>query len=1429
MRNVFKWRIVTNKYLYLLDEAGAMPFIYNKITGERTYLEGDTGTTVVTGNTVDEGLIKEQASNIKQEILYCSKFDKMLELAQLDTDASKLTFQSCDKYFNLDSEECVEEAVTPKCEGYEPVFNVSAYTLDDSSDVEYTVFAERNEADKTLRYNLNLGIPRGKKGERGSDGVGCQGAKGDAGLPATIESVVAHATSAETATASVQMSKTGSTNSYAFTFNFGIPKGEQGPKGEDGYDGAPGPGSRIYPITASAISLEPGSDPTVDVTSNTRYNQRLNTYDTQLSLEFGIPEGYQGETGPDGLPAIIDDVSIDRVETLDADKDAYVNASVEDLGSGNTYLLHFEFGIPRGESTSGGTGYSYYDFDNIVVHTTSGALPYFVLHEDPTVDPITGSPGLRIWYEFYYPERWGQGGGTDDIKHRYDEDVDSLSEGVQEIIDGDTYPYAVASGIRSHAEGIGMYEELTTIYATIHLTNSRRDINFQFDCSEFPSGYVPEPETFNRFEITINNVIYRLYVDVNDNAWDDTNCQLTYYDFYVKQGQHTLTYSELQIFEGVQIEYIVSTKEANASGKASHTEGNGTQAKGDYSHAEGDSTTASGVASHTEGGETTVTANYGHAEGNKTEANGFATHAEGYQSKAYGEYCHAEGGYTVADGGSSHAEGSHTTANNTSHAEGNGTTASGNASHSEGNNTKARGSYSHAEGYETETNIGATAAHAEGYNTRALSNYTHAEGDSTTASYESSHAEGFGTTAYGLASHVEGICSQTTPRSITVQARLEPNCYGDNFIITIDEINKELGTAFSTLQAFRGEFSVNIIGNNITFPSDSSIFKTGYTFLSGRAVQVISGTIRDDESVHLTFTSVTVKYKDSSYVEHTTLLTDILKDSLNVTIDVTLNVSNHNTGGAYGDASHAEGGETMAEGTYSHTEGYSTITAYEAIAAHAEGAYTNANKAYSHAEGFGTTASGNASHASGIGTIANQDAMTAIGKYNVSGGTNDLFVIGNGADDTHRSNVLSVNGATNKITLNNSGGIRKESGGGNSDVWNTAGGVTSLTSFSPKNGEFNLTVDNQTKKIFEANQGTNTVFTITASGSTHVSFDNSSNTLTVTSTDTNTHRPIKINGTEILGDNITPLNLSGGTNVILTTDNTGLVTINANSSSGSVPVGCIQMYAGATAPDGWLLCQGQSIVKSTMGTSADLKNPIYDNLYDILATRTGAGGLKRIPDFQQRFPLGAKEDDFISREDKGTLRISVSSGAYSFEKPVNSPSPLTYIIDLREICATGYEFVKVASASGTGNIYSAITVVTCTEKGIVTDPTVRNLQACFNSIVITALALGSTYEVDYYSTYPTDLGKTGGEARHTLTEGELARHGHTLVTRHEKGLAGSTSNNFLTSVISSSDTDRSIISPSDSTTNTPYTTYAGNNNPHNNIPPYFAVNYIIKY
>lgn len=72
---------------------------------------------------------------------------------------------------------------------------------------------------------------------------------------------------------------------------------------------------------------------------------------------------------------------------------------------------------------------------------------------------------------------------------------------------------------------------------------------------------------------------------------------------------------------------------------------------------------------------------------------------------------------------------------------------------------------------------------------------------------------------------------------------------------------------------------------------------------------------------------------------------------------------------------------------------------------------------YAHAEGYNTQATGGYSHASGHGTIANQEAMTAIGKFNVSTNTeNTLFVVGDGEYGLHRSDAFRVNSLGSSTT-----------------------------------------------------------------------------------------------------------------------------------------------------------------------------------------------------------------------------------------------------------------------------------------------------------------------------------------------------------------------------------------------------------------------------
>ena len=61
--------------------------------------------------------------------------------------------------------------------------------------------------------------------------------------------------------------------------------------------------------------------------------------------------------------------------------------------------------------------------------------------------------------------------------------------------------------------------------------------------------------------------------------------------------------------------------------------------------------------------------------------------------------------------------------------------------------------------------------------------------------------------------------------------------------------------------------------------------------------------------------------------------------------------------------------------------------------------------------------------------------------------------------------------------------------------------------------------------------------------------------------------------------------------------------------------GFIQMFAGATAPTGWLLCNGAAISRTT-----------YARLFAVIGTTYGAGDGSttfNLPDFRDRFPVGA--------------------------------------------------------------------------------------------------------------------------------------------------------------------------------------------------------------
>ena len=78
--------------------------------------------------------------------------------------------------------------------------------------------------------------------------------------------------------------------------------------------------------------------------------------------------------------------------------------------------------------------------------------------------------------------------------------------------------------------------------------------------------------------------------------------------------------------------------------------------------------------------------------------------------------------------------------------------------------------------------------------------------------------------------------------------------------------------------------------------------------------------------------------------------------------------------------------------------------------------------------------------------------------------------------------------------------------------------------------------------------------------------------------------------------------------------------INATNLNATINLtGFISMYAGSTAPTGWLMCDGSAVSRTT-----------YADLYAVIGTTYGAGNGSttfNVPDLRGRVPVGYKSSD----------------------------------------------------------------------------------------------------------------------------------------------------------------------------------------------------------
>ena len=271
--------------------------------------------------------------------------------------------------------------------------------------------------------------------------------------------------------------------------------------------------------------------------------------------------------------------------------------------------------------------------------------------------------------------------------------------------------------------------------------------------------------------------------------------------------------------------------------------------------------------------------------------------------------------------------------------------------------------------------------------------------------------------------------------------------------------------------------------------------------------------------------------------------------------------------------------------------------------------------------------------------------------------------------------------------------------------------------------------------------------------------------------------PVSASNPIAVGDNDPRLNATTG----LTADKESFI---------SAITGMLFMYGASSAPTGFLLCNGQAISRTT-----------YANLFAVISTTYGVGDGSttfNVPNLLGRFPLGysasapTKVLTFASR----TSNVITITGA---DNHANN--------EIQTGQAVLYSAPSGAMTGLTDNTTYYLIRVSATTFSLATS--VANANAG------TAIALSSdgTGTQTFTLTYTArSLGHTGGEETHALTDAELPSHSHTLTS-------------FKTNTAASAPRHTTDGNSAASTASTDVT---GSDTPHNIMPLFTVVNYIIK-
>lgn len=268
---------------------------------------------------------------------------------------------------------------------------------------------------------------------------------------------------------------------------------------------------------------------------------------------------------------------------------------------------------------------------------------------------------------------------------------------------------------------------------------------------------------------------------------------------------------------------------------------------------------------------------------------------------------------------------------------------------------------------------------------------------------------------------------------------------------------------------------------------------------------------------------------------------------------------------------------------------------------------------------------------------------------------------------------------------------------------------------------------------------------------------------------------------------------------------------------GGVPTGAIFQWVTASAPSGYLLCDGSNVSRNT-----------YSTLFSVVGTSYGTGDGSTtftLPNFQARVPIGVQAPVSL-----GTATITIAA-----------PGVVTR-------AAHGLATGNIVYFTTTGALPTGLTATTGRYWAIVLSSSTFTLASSLaNALAGTAITTSGT-QSGTHTVFSSDfeLGRSNGEKNHTLTSTEMPSHthvqdshNHTQNAHTHTSNAGEGSGSGATRDTASGGGDgykATYFTPQlviNSTTATNIATTATNQNtggslPSNNLPQYLVTYYIMK-